>query len=185
MKRLVLFLGALGVVVLACAGGTAAPAADQDLVNRIAAQTLTALASVPAAPSPSPQPAASPTAAPVAFPTVESAPTFPTLPAMPIRVQFPPGGVSASVSGVAAFSRPVEYILYAMQGQRMTVSIQSPGNAANFSITGVLDGQPFKRLVNEDRSFEMILPLTQDYLIAVAVPAGNASFTLTVVIVWP
>jgi hypothetical protein len=106
-------------------------------------------------------------------------------PAQPVRINFTRGAVSATVNGSVAFPQQPQYILKAMAGQVMTVQIHSAGDQANFAITGVDDGQPYKRLVNEDRTFTFTLPRTQDYLIAVGVPGGNANFSLTVTIVWP
>ena len=74
-----------------------------------------------------------------------------------------------------------EYVLKALAGQQMTVEIDSAGDAANFAITGVSDGQPYKRLVNEDRSFTFTLPRTQDYLITVA-SVTPVNYSLTVII---
>jgi len=78
-----------------------------------------------------------------------------------------------------------EYLVRALAGQRMTVQISSAFDAANFAITGVSDGIPYKRLVNEDRTFIFDLPLTQDYLIAVAVAGGDANYSLFVLIETP
>jgi hypothetical protein len=74
-----------------------------------------------------------------------------------------------------------EYVLKALAGQQMTVQVASAGAAANFAITGVSDGQPYKRLVNEDRTFTFTLPRTQDYLITVAsVTPANYALTVTI-----
>jgi hypothetical protein len=79
----------------------------------------------------------------------------------------------------------VQYLLRALAGQEMTVQISSPGGLANFAITGAGDGQPYKRLVNEDRYYSFRLPVTQDYLITVASVAGAVDFSLTVTVVTP
>lgn len=176
MKFIPLLIIILALAALACGFGTPTPALDIHAVETIAAGTLTALA-----PTQSP-----PTLMPL--PTLTLAPTvssFPTLPSVPIRIQFPAGGISATVSNTVTFPNRVEYILRAMKNQQMTVSINSAGNAANFAILGVADGQPLKRLENEDRVWMGILPTTQDYIISVATPGGSAAFTLTVTIVWP
>lgn len=167
----------LALAALACGVTSPTPTLDIHAVETIAAGTLTA-----GAPTQSP-----PTLIPL--PTLTLVPTvtpFPTLPppGEPIRIQFPAGGVSAIVSNTVTFPNRVAYILRAMQGQQMTVSISSAGDAANFAILGVSDNFPVKRLENEDRTWTGILPSTQDYIISIAVPGGSAAFTLTVTIIW-
>ncbi len=176
MKYFILLLTILALAALACGMGTPTPTLDIHAVETIAAGTLTALAPTQSPPTLMPLPTL--TLAPTASP-------FPTLSPTPIRIQFPAGGISATVSNTVTFPNRVEYILRAMQGQQMTVSINSAGDAANFSVLGVADGQPLKRLENEDRVWTGILPATQDYLISVATPGGSAAFTLTVTILWP
>ena len=64
----------------------------------------------------------------------------------------------------------------------MTVTVVSPKNLANFALTGLSDGQPYKRLENESRYYTFTLPRTQDYLIAVAVPSGAAQYVLSIAV---
>lgn len=101
----------------------------------------------------------------------------------PTRIQFQPGAASATLRGQVTFPTQIQYLSRALAGQQMSISIQSAGNLANFAITGVTDGQPYKRLVNEDRTFTFVLPTTQDYLISVATPNGTADYTMTVSVV--
>jgi hypothetical protein len=177
MKPFALFLTILALPALACGMLTPTPAIDIHAVETIAAGTLTALALTQPPPTRMP-----PLFTPTFVPTVSS---FPTLPSAPIRVQFAPGGTSATVLNTVTFPGRVDYSLRAMKNQQMTVSISSTGNAANFAVTGVADGQPLKRLENEDRLWTGLLPATQDYIISVATLGGSAAFTLTVTIVWP
>ncbi|RIK43565.1 MAG: hypothetical protein DCC55_05295 [Chloroflexi bacterium] len=109
----------------------------------------------------------------------------PPPPVEPTRIRFPPGGTSATVEGLVRPPQQVQYVLRALAGQEMTVQISSPGNLANFAITGASDGQPYKRLVNEERYYSFRLPITQDYLITVASVAGVVDFILTVTVVTP
>ncbi len=177
MKRFTLVLMVLALAALAC-GTEATPTFDMHTVETIAAGTLTAVAPTQAPPTLAPLPTLT---------LVPSATPFPTLPPVgstPIRIQFAQGAISGTVNESVVFPNRPQYVLYAFKGQRMTVQIVSPGNAANFSISGVTDGQPLKRLENEDHTWTGPLPATQDYLISVAVPDGSTSFTLTVTIVW-
>ena len=98
------------------------------------------------------------------------------------RITFASGATVWSKQGSLTFPNRKEFLLRALAGQVMTVAIVSPKNVANFAITGVSDGQPYKRLENEDRFYTFTLPRTQDYLIAVAVPSGAAQYVLSIAI---
>lgn len=100
----------------------------------------------------------------------------------PQRIQFAPGATTGSVQGAVTFGAQKSYVLRAAAGQAMVVAIVSANEVANFAITGVTDGIPYKRLVNEDRYFTMVLPSTQDYRIDVATPGGTASYILSIAI---
>jgi hypothetical protein len=108
----------------------------------------------------------------------------PPTPVSPIRIQFQPGGTSATVRGHAAPSTPVVYSLRALAGQQMSVQISSPDNRANFAVASA-DGTPYKRFTHENRSFSFILPKTQDYTIIVVSNTRAVDFSLTVSVVTP
>ncbi len=92
--------------------------------------------------------------------------------AAPIRIQFAPGGTSASVRGSVTGVERQCYILRARAGQVMTVTVGSSGNAASFSAVGA-DGIPLKRM-EVGGSFAMLpLHATQDYTVCVGIPAGT------------
>jgi len=178
MKRLTLFVSLLALAALACATAAPSPTPDIHVVETIAAGTLDALAPTQAPP----------TFTSVPTPLPPTQPPFPTLPppaSGPTRIQFAQGAVSAVVTGNVTFPNRPQYILYAFKGQRITVVVSSNSNTVGFSLVGVTDGQPYKRLENESRTFETILPLTQDYLISVAIPGGSDNYTLTVAIISP
>lgn len=104
----------------------------------------------------------------------------------PIRIRFPTGSTSATVTGTIIVSQRACYIFGAAAGQTATLQITSPGNRANFDFApadlAVNGGFPFKRLVNEDRTFSQLLPVTGDYVACVATPSDTVSYTLTVTI---
>ncbi len=102
-------------------------------------------------------------------------------PTKPVRIKFPTGGISATVTGAVAFPNRYCYVAGALAGQQMTVQITSAGQKANFLITSP-DGQPLKRLENEDRTWTGKLPSNGDYLICVATPSGTVAYNLTVTI---
>jgi len=183
MRHFLALLAILALTAIACGMGTPAPTLDMHAVETIAAVTLTAIG-----------PAASATQAPptlIPLPTLTLAPSATPMPTFtqqargPIRIQFEAGGNSTTVQNTVTFPNRVEYVLRAAHKQQMTVVLVSPGNVANFSVVGVEDGSPLKRIENEERAWVGNLPATQDYLISVAVPSGSADFTLTVIVIWP
>ena len=185
MKRFTLMLTFLALAVLACGTVQTPPPLDiHQVQTTIAAGTLTVMAPTQSPPTLMPVPTLTLGPATAVPSPTQIVPT-PTSAYRPIRILFAPGGVTATDLNTVAFPNRVEYILGAAKSQRMTVSITSDGNAANFAITAVSNGDPLKRLENEDRTWTGILPNTGDYLITVAVPGGSASFALTVTIVWP
>ena len=98
------------------------------------------------------------------------------------RITFASGATVWSRQGSLTFPNQKEFVLRALAGQVMTVAVVSPKNLANFAITGLSDGQPYKRLENESRYYTFTLPRTQDYLIAVTVPSGTAQYVLSIAI---
>jgi hypothetical protein len=64
------------------------------------------------------------------------------------------------------------YVFGAEAGNRLLIDLNSTGQV-NFALLGVDDGQPLKRIANEDRTWEGILPGTQDYMLTV-VPGNEA-----------
>ena len=89
----------------------------------------------------------------------------------PQRIQFEPGTSSTIVDGALHPPQRDTYIFRAMAGQNTIVELNSTDGRANFMLSGVSDGQPHKRLEDEQRLWSAVLPLTQDYLLTVAVPA--------------
>jgi hypothetical protein len=88
-----------------------------------------------------------------------------------VRVQFPPGATSVTLEGTLEPPKRNFYLFNAQAGQRTTIEIVSEFNRGNFGLSGVSDGQPYKRVENEDRVWSAVLPQTQDYLLTVAAPA--------------
>ena len=157
-----------------------------------ATPTLAVETATTAAPTPTLANGATATAVPVITdsPTETPIPPPPTstlIPATvtaetpPTRIQFEPGATSITINGHLNANESVAYLAGAFAGQRMHVEVTSTNQAANFAITGMTDGQPYKRLVNEDRFWEGILPLSQDYLIRVTALEA-VDFTLIVTI---
>ncbi len=90
----------------------------------------------------------------------------------PIRIQFAPGATSATVRGSVTGVERQCYILRAMAGQVMTVTVGSSGSAASFSAVGA-DGVPLKRMEVGGPFAMLPLHATQDYTVCVGIPAGT------------
>lgn len=100
---------------------------------------------------------------------------------IPSRIQFDPGKDSAIRTGKTTGGYIVDYVLFASQGQRMTVHLNGVGNNGALSIYGFSDGQPYIRSVVEQTEFSFKLPRTQDYIVQVVPRAGQViDYTLVV-----
>ncbi len=100
------------------------------------------------------------------------------------RIQFPPGATVASLQDRVSDTGSRTYLVRALAGQTMRVSLTSANLDANFSVVGVTDGQPYKRVEVGEPWFTFVLPSTQDYRITarVASGAGTATYVLAVAI---
>jgi hypothetical protein len=99
----------------------------------------------------------------------------------PVRLSFAPGGTSASVEGSIEAGGINDYVINAMAGQMMMVSVMSPNMNVFLTVYGA-DGQPLIRAASGDTDLSAVLPATQDYIIEV-VSGGQASdYSLQVVI---
>ena len=84
---------------------------------------------------------------------------------IPVRVTFEPGAVTASLDGQIGAVEINTYLLRALKGQTMTVSVTSPSNDIYLTIYGLDDGQPYVRSEFHQTSFSFELPSTQNYTI--------------------
>jgi len=101
----------------------------------------------------------------------------------PMRISLAPGAVSETVEGTIEPPNRDSYLFQALAGQEITIKISSPAGLANFELSGVKDGQPYKRLVNEDRQWTGVGPLSQEYLLEVATAQEFSPYLLTVTII--
>ncbi|MFN3981631.1 MAG: hypothetical protein ACK4SA_14735 [Caldilinea sp.] len=109
-------------------------------------------------------------------------PATPTLPPVtPERINFPPGGASASRSGPLWANTPRAFIFGAAAGQTAHIRITSPSPAASFSVRGASDGVEYKSMSNPARDWSFVIPSSQDYVITILAPV-NTSFTLNLTI---
>jgi hypothetical protein len=89
----------------------------------------------------------------------------------PERIQFAPGETSITLEGMLEPPQRDLYLFRAFAGQRVIIEIVSESNRANFALSGMGDGMPYKRVEDELRSWSAELPTTQDYMLTVAAPA--------------
>jgi len=102
--------------------------------------------------------------------------------AAPERIQFDAGATSTTIEGELDQPYRHFYVFRANEGQRLSIVVYSDSGQANFGVSGLADGQPYKRVENESRDWWIILPETQDYLLTIAA-AGPASYQLVMEIV--
>lgn len=93
---------------------------------------------------------------------------------IPARITYDEGDSSASVDGTISGHKSVTYLLRALKGQTMTVTVTSPSSAVGITIYGLDDGQPLVRAESGAKTWTGKLPATQDYVIVV-VPAVDAT----------
>ena len=98
---------------------------------------------------------------------------------IPERVEFGPGASSATREGTLEPRQTHEYLLRALNGQTMTVTIQSPSDLVLLEIYGIDDGQPLVRVPMGVTTWTGVLPDTQDYDIkAVSVTDAATSYSI-------
>lgn len=101
-----------------------------------------------------------------------------------IRIQFAPGTYSTTLQGRVAANGINYYVLRAMRGQTMSVSVSSPNNQAVLTIYGLTDGIPLVRgNASGATSYQGVLPLTQDYAIDI-ISTGNAVDYVVQISIW-
>lgn len=97
------------------------------------------------------------------------------------RIQFASGATSATLTGSTVGGFPVTYAARAAKGQTMNVNLSVPAGSAALTIWGFSDGNPYQRAVSESTTFNLVLPLTQDYIIEVVPVAGTVvNYSVTV-----
>ncbi|MFP3896878.1 MAG: hypothetical protein ACLFV5_08625 [Anaerolineales bacterium] len=156
--------------------GSATPAASP---------TSTEVTTVEASPTPTPE---TPTPSPSSTPTATATATVTPEPQetdepRAIRIQFAPGATSARVTGNLEADGSRRYVVRALGGQVMEVSLLTPSSSARLSIWGA-DGTVLKDYEEGGVGWRGELPSTQDYFLEVSGPQGT-SYTLEVNIPLP
>ncbi|MBX3000998.1 MAG: LysM peptidoglycan-binding domain-containing protein [Caldilineaceae bacterium] len=93
-------------------------------------------------------------------------PTGATIPGAE-RIQFASGATSATLGGMVQPNGAKEYLFRAQAGQRTRIIVTTANSLVNLSVQGVSDGVPYKRASVGTPDFDMVLPMTQDYLLRV------------------
>jgi len=116
-------------------------------------------------------------------PTIVPPPTSaPVPPVNATRISFASGATSANVDGSIYQNQLVHYLVRALRGQTMMVSVYSPNNNVYLGIVGLADGIPLIRTAADSTQFTGVLPGTQDYQISLLSPYQNSNYTLQVII---
>ena len=97
------------------------------------------------------------------------------------RIQFEPGGTSATVTGEIEQNGIRHYVVRALAGQTMDVRITSPNGDVLLTIWGE-DGMPLKRYVDDRADWRGELHATQDYYVEAVAVGQPTNYTLTVTI---
>jgi hypothetical protein len=119
--------------------------------------------SIPATAAPSDTPAPTDTTVPT---TAAPLPTDTTVPSGG-KIVFKQGGTTGSVSGDLSANGSVQYLLRALGGQLMIVSVASPQNQAVLSVKGVEGGQTLLAKSKGWINFRTYLPSNQQYALGV------------------
>ena len=91
----------------------------------------------------------------------------PTQAPFPTRIEFELGQTSVALQSLVEPGFEHSYLFRVFGGQQITINLDSTTQQANFSLVGVEDGQPLKRIVNEDRVWQGNATITQDYRLEV------------------
>jgi hypothetical protein len=98
---------------------------------------------------------------------------------IPVRIQFAPGETAATERGELEPYQRRSYVLRAVEGQSLRVSVAAPAGAVQLVLYG-LDGTVLRSGMGEGTTFEGTVPSSQDYVIGVTAGDAAASYTLEV-----
>ena len=101
---------------------------------------------------------------------------------LPFNIVFNSGAISATLSGSLAGGQINYYLLRALAGQTMTVTLASKHSDVFLTIYGITDGQPLVRSALAQTTWTGKLPMTQDYMIEAVSTGGNVTYTLKTVV---
>jgi hypothetical protein len=99
---------------------------------------------------------------------------------IPAIIQFSPGATSTLVQGQVSGQANVNYMLYALAGQKMSIMVKSPNSDVQLTLSGVTDGLPIVRSASGANQWSGILPATQYYMIVAVTPGKDSTFVLQI-----
>jgi hypothetical protein len=122
-----------------------------------------------------------PTMTPGTAPQPQTGPAATSIPGG-TRISFAPGATAYVAQGTLQPGTPQNFVVRAMQGQPLIVSVESANQDATFSVVGREDGKTLLDVARNLSSWQTILTSTQDYLITIYPGADAENFTLNVII---
>ena len=99
---------------------------------------------------------------------------------IPAIIQFSPGATSTIIQGQVTAQANLNYMLYALAGQSISIAVKSPNNDVLLTLYGVTDGQPIVRSASGANQWSGILPATQYYMIIAVTPGKDSMFVLQI-----
>ena len=100
---------------------------------------------------------------------------------IPARITFAQGTTSKTLNGSTPGGLIIDYVIYALSGQEMSLDLNVPSGTAALSVYGFEDGQPLLRSIMDATSWSDTLLVTEDYIIQVVPYAGQViHYTLSV-----
>jgi hypothetical protein len=98
---------------------------------------------------------------------------------IPVRIQFAPGANSGTVQGLLEPYQRRSYVVDALEGQQMQVTLTAPAGPVSLIIYG-MDGTVLKSGMGEGTTFEGTLPSSQPYVLDVTAGDAASSYTLEI-----
>jgi hypothetical protein len=86
---------------------------------------------------------------------------------VPLPVHFAQGTDSLTINSKTIAGYDVSYDVYASKGQSMNINIEQISSKGSLAVYGFQDGQQYLRADAGQKTFELVLPATQDYIVSV------------------
>lgn len=86
---------------------------------------------------------------------------------VPLPVHFAQGTDSLTIQGKTVAGYNVGYDVYASKGQTMNVNLEQISSKGSLAVFGFQDGEQYLRSDAGQKTFDLVLPATQDYIVTV------------------
>lgn len=100
---------------------------------------------------------------------------------LPLPLHFAQGSDALTASGRTIAGYSIDYAVHAVQGQDMQVNIEDISTKGSLAVYGFQDDRQYLRADAGQKTFQLTLPATQDYIISI-VPFDGAELNFTVTI---